>query len=383
MSEEEARAVPLADVMRILGGLRKSLALSDEGETLAASLHESRPWMAEASNLVWKDVTTHIGEGGAGLRFRPFILDGPPGIGKTAFARGLAREAGQGSAAFRVAGVEWGWSTSAPGVPLEAIVRSRTANPAILVDEIDKAGRGWSGNSAAADLTSALLGLLEPETARSWECCHTRLRFDMSRVCWILASNDARARRGAASSGPPEDHAHPRQRRRRVGRRSPLKGRGMAIRRAFRGNGLEAAYLATKSISMKSGRSRPDFMESSHLISAKQPPPEAAVFASIRSTSPIPGFWRSIRGAWNGAEEASDAESEEGAGISFRRGPRHSAFRGTVRLCRAEVRGADFVAHSRRSDRISRASLLRSRRDEMPIRGRIFRARPRRGTGVP
>ena len=58
------------------------------------------------------------------------------------------------------AGVEWGWSSSAPGVPLEAIVRSRTANPVILVDE---SGSGWSGNANLANQATALLGLLEPE----------------------------------------------------------------------------------------------------------------------------------------------------------------------------------------------------------------------------
>ena len=96
-------------------------------------------------------------------------------------------------AAFQVVGVEWGWNSSAPGVPLEALVQSRTANPVILVDEIYKSGSRWSGNARVETLTTTLLGLLEPETTRSWECCHTQLRFDMSRICWILTSNDAKA----------------------------------------------------------------------------------------------------------------------------------------------------------------------------------------------
>ena len=102
-------------------------------------------------------------------------------------------DGGQGSAAFRVANVEWGRSSSAPGVPFEAIVRSRTTNPVILVGEIDKSGWSWSGNAGVANLATALLGLLEPETARNRECCRTCLRFDMSRVWWILTSYDAKA----------------------------------------------------------------------------------------------------------------------------------------------------------------------------------------------
>ena len=116
----------------------------------------------------------------------------------------------------------------------------QSANPVILVDEIYKSGSRWSGNARVETLTTTLLGLLEPETTRSWECCHTQLRFDMSRICWILTSNDAKAIPAplkdccrvlsmrspvlGRSGGPPEDHLHPRECRQPAGRGPQLRG---------------------------------------------------------------------------------------------------------------------------------------------------------------
>ena len=45
-----------------------------------------------------------------------------------------------------------------PGKAVQALKKTKTENPLILIDEIDKMGRGWQG-----DPTAALLEMLDPE----------------------------------------------------------------------------------------------------------------------------------------------------------------------------------------------------------------------------
>ena len=192
--------------------------------------------------------------GGAGLRFRPIVLDGPPGIGKSSYARRLAVaadvpvrfiDAGQASAAFRIAGLEQGWSSSCPGIPLEEIIQSRVGNPVMVVDEIDKASGGmWSRQGDFTSLRTALLGLLEAETARDWECPYFRVRLDMSWVNWILVSNDA-----TRLSGPLLDRC----RVVRLSGPSAAEEREFVLRVAGERLGRERGGLLAEAIACESG----------------------------------------------------------------------------------------------------------------------------------
>ncbi|MCF7702224.1 hypothetical protein [Loktanella sp. M215] len=61
----------------------------------------------------------------------------------------------------------------------------------IVVDEICKAKSGSSEKGAHFSFSDSLLSLLEPATARAWECPYFRIVFDMSYISWILTSNTA------------------------------------------------------------------------------------------------------------------------------------------------------------------------------------------------
>lgn len=83
------------------------------------------------------------GCGGRGFALPPVILVGPPGIGKSHFARRLAElamlpirmiDVGGGSAGFRISGTEKGWSSEQPGLPVETVLATRIANPVMVVD---------------------------------------------------------------------------------------------------------------------------------------------------------------------------------------------------------------------------------------------------------
>lgn len=175
-------------------------ATDDEVYRLVAELHSESGWMHEVSTWVMKQLLAHIHRGGRGLALPPVILTGPPGIGKSQYARRLADLAGApsriidlggGSAGFRIVGTERGWATAQPGIPVETILASRNANCVMIVDEVDKAGTIHSAAGRPTSLTTSLLPLLEPGSSRRFECPYHRLSFDMSRVIWIMTSNNA------------------------------------------------------------------------------------------------------------------------------------------------------------------------------------------------
>lgn len=156
--------------------------------------------MIPVVDIIWQDMRESA-RGGRGLAFRPILMSGPPGIGKTHLASLLSTlcntpsvtiDAGQGSEGFRLAGVDRTWSTASPGRVVNTILNTGIGNPVIFVDEIDKAGIGGveSNSGAITSIFSALLGLLEPVSAQRWECPYFGVRFDMSHVNYLLAAND-------------------------------------------------------------------------------------------------------------------------------------------------------------------------------------------------
>lgn len=180
-----------------LAGVRLAGPRTEHAADELAALPDEMPWMRDAVRLVWRDARRSAGAGG-GFGLRPLLLDGPPGVGKSHFARRVAALAGvpfasidigTGSEGFRVAGLTKGWSSAHPGRPVETVLAEGVGNPVVFVDEIDKGGvmHGTSGKATSAH--AALLGLLEPSTAAAWECPFYQVRFDMSRVNWILAGN--------------------------------------------------------------------------------------------------------------------------------------------------------------------------------------------------
>ncbi|WJS83918.1 AAA family ATPase [Paracoccus sp. TOH] len=170
-------------------------------DEIAAGLHGDMSWMAPATEVVWRAMRRSVREGWPGLRVPPLLLDGPPGIGKSHWARRLGQllstttsviEATGENASFGIVGSQRGWGGSHPGRLIETILQSRIANPVMVVDEVEKAGRATSTNGHAFGLAEALLPLLEPLTARRWSCPYYQVKFDMSWVIWVLTSNDYR-----------------------------------------------------------------------------------------------------------------------------------------------------------------------------------------------
>ena len=105
---------------------------------------------------------------GEPLSFRPFALVGGPGAGKSRLIRRLGdllkcrvrRYDAAGSSDIAFAGAPKRWTSSTVCFSLQSIAESRTANSMIMIDEIDKAGIGYSTGS----LANAQMRFLEKET---------------------------------------------------------------------------------------------------------------------------------------------------------------------------------------------------------------------------
>ena len=131
------------------------------------------------------------------LEITPLLLLGPPGVGKTHFARELAQLLGTGmgfvsmsslTAGWVLSGASSQWKGARPGKVFETLVDGPYANPVMVVDEIDKAG-----GEHAYDPLGALYSLLEHDTAGHFTDEFAEVPVDASQVIWVATANDGRA----------------------------------------------------------------------------------------------------------------------------------------------------------------------------------------------
>lgn len=194
--EDRDRLAALRDGVNLI-----RLPSEHRADEIAAELHAEYPWMAPATEIVWHALRKSVCEGWPGVRLPPILLDGPPSIANSTWARHLATalrmpsmsvEATVENASFGLLGCQRGWATAGPGRLLQLILQERVGNPIVVIDELEKAGRVTGTNGGSYDLCGGLLPLLEPATASHWTCPYFQVPFDLGQVSWVMTVNATR-----------------------------------------------------------------------------------------------------------------------------------------------------------------------------------------------
>jgi hypothetical protein len=188
------RGAPFSEFEVLAGAHLVARPMPDIPQT-ASALKSVFPWM---QGVIDRALETQVGRAFPSLP--PLLLVGPPGCGKNEFARTLGTSLGMavteyacgGAMDSSFGGTSRQWHSGRASVPLQAIRRSMTPNPLILLDELEKAGTDRR-NGALVDV---LLGMLEPGSRREFFDLYIEAPVDLSGVSFVATCNRTDALRG-------------------------------------------------------------------------------------------------------------------------------------------------------------------------------------------